>query len=179
MIDKDNLMQLFAELDEELLNAGEQVVKEIIIYGGAALILKGVPNRATFDIDIFKPSTLDDSFKAAKDKIAKKHSFEEHWINATGAAFYHELPEGWEERVEVFYEGENLIVKVLGRLDLIFTKFLAELDRGEDLKDLKSLSPTKKDFRAIVKDLKSLEDSESWSKKIDQICESIVGENFE
>ncbi len=175
MIAKENLMSLLKELDSELyLESPEGIVREIVIYGGAAMILMEVPNRATFDIDIFDPSTVDQVFEKVKNKIAQKYSFNRNWINATGGAFKHELMSKWEERTKVFYQGEKLIVKTLGRVDLLVTKFLAELDRGEDFEDLKNLNPTLKELDQVKAHLETLEDSEFWQKKINEVYEVLV-----
>lgn len=173
VIDKSNLKNHLQELDEQLVLLGEAKSRELIIYGGAALISMDIISRATVDIDVFSPH-LDAVIVKAIKTIAEKHLYDENWINSTGSAFSYELPQGWRERSIVFFKGKVLTVKTLSRIDLIFTKFLAELDRGEDLEDLKSLKPTKNDLEKIKSALINLESNQAWSQKIDEIVELLL-----
>lgn len=178
MIDKGNLLNLFAEVDSHLKSQGLSSCQGIVIYGGAALISIGVSERATVDIDVFAPK-IDGALEAAIVNVAEKYDFDKNWINSTGRAFVDEMPKGWRDRVQPLYKGEVLIVKILGRIDLIYTKFLAELDRGEDLEDLKSLKPTKSELRRIEEQLKSLEESSLWKQKVDEIIGELQGDENE
>jgi hypothetical protein len=105
--------------------------------------------------------------------------FDENWINSTGKAFSHELPGGWRERTVVVFSGRVLTVKVLGRLDLIFTKILAELDRGEDFEDLVSLGPTKAEIENLRRFLVDLEKGKPWKVKVGQLLKSLLKDQNE
>ncbi|MCB0341638.1 MAG: hypothetical protein H6626_09335 [Pseudobdellovibrionaceae bacterium] len=178
MIDKENIIALLREVDEQLLRLKQSAPQEIIIYGGAALISLGLISRATVDIDVFAPQ-IDFALESAIKNIAKRHLFDERWINSTGKAFVKELPTGWEGRASTLFEGKILRVKILGRVDLIFTKMLAELDRGEDFEDLKSLKPTKKELEKIRQPLRSLESSSAWKNKVDEIIKMLNEGDYE
>ena len=158
MIDKGNLKAHFQELDEQLVLLGETEPRELIIYGGAALISMDILNRATVDIDVFDPQ-LDEGLLKAVKIIAEKHLYDENWINSTGKAFSYELPQGWKDRSIVFYRGNLLIVKTLAR---------------EDLEDLISLRPTKKELEKIKGKLISLEPDKRWAKKVEEISKTLL-----
>lgn len=177
MIDKNNLQSLFTEIDEHLLGQGENSNRVLTIYGGAALISLGVSERATVDIDVFDPK-LDEALERSIKSIAKKYFYDERWVNSTGSAFSYELPDGWRERSQIIFKGKLLTVKVLGRVDLIFTKFLAELDRGEDLEDLINLKPSHQELQSIERELKGLELEPTWSKKVDEIIKVLLREKI-
>jgi len=173
MIEKKNLNSLFKELDDALSLKKEK--KSIIIYGGAALISLGILDRATVDIDVFQPQ-IDETFLKVINKVGEAHSFGELWINSTGNAFVKELPSKWEDRVDLIFDGKYLTVSRLGRLDLIFTKLLAELDRQEDMADLMRLKPTDSELERIQEPLLLLEDNELWKTKVEEIIKRIKGQ---
>ncbi|MBT4762875.1 MAG: hypothetical protein HOO06_14370 [Bdellovibrionaceae bacterium] len=163
MIEKKNLDLLFAELDELL--SKQSMRYHLIIYGGAALIANNILDRVTVDIDVFEPQ-LDKHILAAIKEIAKRHMFDDLWINSTGNAFKNELPKNWKTRLLQVFKGTRLTISTLGRIDLIFTKFLAELDRQEDLEDLKSLNPTVAEIKEIRTPLLELENDKQWKEKV-------------
>ncbi|MDC0980312.1 DUF6036 family nucleotidyltransferase [Bdellovibrionales bacterium] len=170
MIDKENIIALLEELDDSLSDQEES--RTITIYGGAALISMNLLDRATVDIDVFQPN-LDESLKKAIREVGEKHLLDELWINSTGSAFITELPKDWQDRTTLLFKGEYLTVKSLGRTDLIFTKLLAELDRGEDLKDLENLKPTRKELDFIKTSLLDLEDEKTWRNKVNKLIEHL------
>lgn len=170
MIDSKNILRLLKELDDYLFD--RSAPRALVIYGGAALISMGITQRATVDIDVFQPK-LDPILSEGIRFIAKKYLFDEHWINSTGNAFVKELPEGWRSRTVEYFKGRSLTISTLGRTDMIFTKLLAELDRQEDMQDLKQLKPTKDELNFIRMPLLSLEDSSEWRSKVREILNEL------
>lgn len=164
MLVKENLLTLFKELDG-LLKQDQVSISTIVIYGGASLIFQDIIDRATVDVDVFDPQ-LQDKFRLRVLELAQKHSLDPNWINSTGNAFKVEMPKGWQQRVDNLFTGEVLIVNSLSRVDLIFTKLLAELDRGEDLLDLNALQPTYQELDDLTPHLLSLESNPSWKQNV-------------
>ncbi len=176
MIDNKNLGDLFKKLDHELSKLN--LFRELTIYGGASLIALKQIERATVDIDVFLPR-IDNKLKEIIFKMAKEFQLNDLWINSTGYAFIKELPRDWENRTQIIYKGNYLIIKSLGRIDLIFTKILAELDRQEDLLDLEQLKPQKNELEFIKDDLIKLDDSKEWRSKVNEIFEYLVAVSYE
>jgi len=166
MIDNKNLTFLLGELDRFL--SARDAPRDLVIYGGAALISMGLSQRATVDIDVFQPK-LDPVLLEGIRLIAGKQSFDEHWINSTGNAFIKELPPGWKTRTVEYYRGQSLTIRTLGRIDMIFTKLLAELDRQEDMEDLRKLRPTGAELNMLQPHILSLENSSEWKTKVTEI----------
>lgn len=166
MIEKENLNSLFDQLNGSLNKLKEH--RKIVIYGGAALIALNHIARATVDIDVFAPR-LDEVFKKVIKEVGEKNQFNEHWINSTGKAFVKELPKGWQNRTFEIYKGSNLTVLSLGRIDLIFSKLLAELDRAEDLEDVKGLKPSISELDIVAEPLMALENNQAWKKKVSEL----------
>lgn len=102
-------------------------------------------------------------------EVGEKNQFNEHWINSTGKAFVKELPKGWQNRTFEIYKGSNLTVLSLGRIDLIFSKLLAELDRAEDLEDVKGLKPSISELDIVAEPLMALENNQAWKKKVSEL----------
>ena len=170
MIDKRNLKELFRKLDLALSSYNEK--RELVIYGGAAMISMSVADRATFDIDVFEPK-IDPLLNDIIRSLGEEFSLGEHWINSTGKAFEYEMPVGWKERLRLIYEGSYLQVMSLGRLDMIFTKVLAELDRQEDFEDIISLSPSSDELQSIEPTLLVLEENKLWKQKVTELINKL------
>jgi len=172
MIDNKNLNLLFEELNKALEFQGEK--RNFVIYGGAALISLNITNRATVDIDVFRPK-LDPILREIIKEVGSRLMLGEYWVNSTGNAFVSELPKGWQKRTTQIYNGNNLEVRTLGRVDLIFTKVLAELDRQEDWIDLVSLRPLPSELKEIKQHLLDLEDNQEWKNKVLEILKKLNG----
>jgi hypothetical protein len=171
MIDQVNLDELFRELDAELTARG--LKRKLVIYGGAALIHQKILDRATVDVDVFQPK-IDKDLARLIAVVGKKHLLGDHWINSTGSAFLHESPAGWEKRVQNVFQGESLEIQVLGRLDLLFAKLLAELDRQEDLPDLRALRPTPKELSQLEPHLLKLDSNPKWESKVKSLISILI-----
>lgn len=172
MIEKSNLLRLFSELDQFLSERSAK--RELVIYGGAALIAANILERVTFGVDVFQPqldSLLCEGIKA----VGAKYQLGEQWMNSTGRAFVTELPANWQSRVRLLYQGKYLTLKILGRTDLIFTKLLAELDRGEDLRDIVALKPTPEEASLAGSALLGLEDTAAWKAKVRKLVKTFGG----
>ena len=60
------------------------------------------------------------------------------------------LPSGWEARLQLAFEGKALVLRCLGRDDLLRSKLFALCDRGIDLDDCIAPRPTREELTGLV-----------------------------
>jgi hypothetical protein len=82
----------------------------------------------------------------------------------------------WRDRIVPFFTGDWLEVYHLSRADLIFTKFLAELDRHEDLPDIVNLQPTRKELVEVERHLIELDSDEEWRQQVKNLIREMSDE---
>ena len=126
---------------------------ELVGVGGGSLMLLGLLERPTKDIDIvalvrggeYQPAEpLPEPLKGAVKDVASTLGLSDDWLNAGPTALLQfGLPEGFQSRVEVRNYG-GLRLHVAGRLDQIHLKLYAAVDQGPHSKhfaDLRQLNP--------------------------------------
>ncbi|HEX5497115.1 MAG TPA: DUF6036 family nucleotidyltransferase [Mycobacteriales bacterium] len=128
---RERILDLFAELDEELRGSG--VHGNVFIVGGAAMILAYDARPATRDIDgIWHPSS---EIRTAVARITARHDdLEPDWLNDGVKGF---LP-GAPGDHRVVYEGDSLTVSAPSAEYLLATKLLASRT-GRDEADILTL----------------------------------------
>jgi hypothetical protein len=111
--------------------------------GGGAVVAAGKSNRATVDLDLAAPKPSPKLQEAAV-QVAKTFGLSPDWLNAAGAIFAKQLPKGWEDRGQIFFNKPHLKVYHLHLDDLFLTKCLAYFDRLKttDLQDLQHIAPS-------------------------------------
>jgi hypothetical protein len=119
---------------------------EGVIIGGAALALLGVTARHTRDCDVLDP-LLPDVIVAASREFARErravgHDLIDGWLNNGPRSLTGVLPPGWRDRLVDLHFGAGLLLRTLGRSDLLCTKLFALCDRGLDLPDCLALAPS-------------------------------------
>jgi len=130
----------------------------LVVCGGAALLVRGLRTRTTQDVDILAfmdddrklvaPVPLPENLVEAADRAAKTLGLPENWLNNEPSArdnglFQQGLPEGIEHRMVCREYGSHLRVFFVGRLDQIHFKLLAAANvGGRHLDDLLALAPT-------------------------------------
>lgn len=117
---------------------------KIFICGGAALSVLGLVDRTTKDIDIVAPCELPPTFFDAAKIVGREFGLPENWINQ-GPKMLAEmgLPDGFENRAFTKRYGKRLTACFASRLDQIFFKTYASVDRaGYHVDDLLALGPT-------------------------------------
>lgn len=112
---------------------------EGVVIGGSALVLLGVIQRLTRDVDILAPALPEAITTAARD-FARRQRQEgvdliDDWLNNGPTQLGDVLPAAWSERVVRVFEGEALVLSTLGRPDLLKSKLFALCDRGTDWPD--------------------------------------------
>ncbi len=158
-------------LNEELKKHNAE--RELVIYGGAALICLGWVSRNTRDVDVIIPD-LDPIIIEAAEAVGKREGLASGWLNNGVAPFKSLLPIGWEMRSVVVFEGSHLTVKSLGRQDLIGTKLLGACDRGDDVSDLVRLPVTKDELQVAKEWVLNQDASEIWPKIVNECCIKIL-----
>ena len=146
---------------------------EAVVIGGAALALLGVVARPTKDCDILHPELSHELQVAAAEFAAgeREHGnhLEDDWLNNGPASLADVLPSGWEERLQSAFAGESIILRSLGRLDLLRSKVFALCDRGIDLQDCVALAPTDIELTEISPWLSEQDGNPGWPSHVDAV----------
>ena len=155
-------MQL-AEIDSALRTLGAVLQDRgtpfgLLIVGGGNLLLLGLIDRPTADVDVIgvkdgdhyrQATELPEPLVRAAADVADALGIPAGWINSGPASLMEfGLPPDWEERVEVRQYGA-LEIHLTSRFDQICFKLYAATDRGPDDKhfhDLVQLAPTKEEL---------------------------------
>jgi hypothetical protein len=173
-------------LGEILASQGERAA--IVIVGGAALIIQGLVERATRDIDIIAishdvgeserkaiepPEPLPESLIEAISRVARDFNLPVDWMNTTVSLQWKTgLPPGFEERVHWNRYG-SLWLGVADRYDLIFLKPYAAADSegpsSVHYQDLLALKPTRKELEAAARWITSQDPSPQFAHIVGQV----------
>ena len=140
--------------------------QQIVVCGGAALILTGMVPRTTSDVDIvalmragtlLSPDPLPTSLEIAAKEVADLTGMDPAWLNnlpgrGEGGLYQMGLPEGFVDRLQRKDYGTHLTVWVISRLDQIHFKLYAAIDRGGyHVEDLRALAPTTDELLAAAR----------------------------
>jgi len=138
---------------------------EIVVCGGAALILTGLVPRTTKDVDVValstsevlrSPDPLPDDLLRAVAEAAEDMGVSERWLNngpssGDGGLFQMGLPDGLAERMCNRKYGPILTVHLIDRLDQIYFKLYAAADRGGyHIEDLLALEPAPDEIKGAA-----------------------------
>ncbi len=161
-IDKENLEQILILLEHQLKEYSSKPI-ELVICGGTALIATSLVERITKDVDILAvkdltqglidPEPLSAELSKAALAVAKALNLPLDWLN-TGPAdlFRMGLPAGFEKRLIVKRIGPLLAVHFISRLDQVYFKLYASVDRGGyHIQDLLALRPTENELFEAAK----------------------------
>lgn len=127
MLTRERILDLFAELNDELCAGG--IRGDVFIVGGAAIPLAYDARPATRDVDaIWRPSS---DVRQAVARVARRHDdLPEDWLNDGVKAF---LPGDDHGERRVVYENDCLTVSAASPEYLLATKLLASrVGRDED-----------------------------------------------
>ncbi|MBE0418353.1 MAG: hypothetical protein IBX63_11365, partial [Coriobacteriia bacterium] len=118
---------------------------ELVVIGGAALIVLGLLDRPTRDVDVLavgeadddggvvfvKSDPLPDALSDAAAAAARDFGLEPSWLNSGPADLLdHGLPPGFFGRMTSVRYGPRLVVHVPAREDLVPLKVYAAADSG-------------------------------------------------
>lgn len=126
---------------------------EVAICGGTALNLSGLIDRPTQDVDVVSPEKWPDPFQQAVNITAKKYNLKPDWMNPGPVDLFRQgLPEGYFQRCERLSFQKKLTYLITARVDQIYFKLYACIDRGGyHVTDLKALQPSEDElFQAAL-----------------------------
>jgi hypothetical protein len=163
---------------------GRGLAYELVAIGGGSLLLHGLLERTTRDVDILSVVTegthvgaepLPGNLVEAVRDVARLHDLDERWLNA-GPASLHDfgLPAGFEGRLHTRRYG-SLTLHIAGRLDQIHFKLYAAVDQGPGSKhmaDLKKLEPTREELLAAVAWARGHDPSEGFEEMSRQLLDA-------
>ncbi|MEO8179705.1 MAG: DUF6036 family nucleotidyltransferase [Deltaproteobacteria bacterium] len=127
---------------------------DAIVVGGSALVLIGIVDRPTRDVDILHPdlpSQIADASRAFALEMRRRGiELADTWLNNGPSSLSKLLPDGWRHRTQPAFFGRALVLETLGRADLLKTKLFALCDRGTDLADCIAFSPTAEELEEAM-----------------------------
>ena len=145
---------------------------EVVLIGGGNLLLRGIIIRPTKDGDLLGSREPDGSvvrmdalpapLAVAIADVALTYGLRDDWVNlGPGSLLDHDLPAGFESRLERRDFGAGLVEWLAGAYDLVCFKLYAAADRwpaqDRHLEDLRKLGPTRT----------NLLDAARWSRRHD------------
>ena len=141
---------------------------QAVIIGGGALIIMGVINRRTKDIDCLDPIIPNEIKQAAEDFRAAYPDLHlwDKWLNNGPISLTADLTEGWRSRLTALFEGKAITFQTLGRLDLLMTKLFALCDRQQDHDDCIALSPTAQELDQCLEWLYDRDGNPFWPDNV-------------
>lgn len=151
-MDRENLLNLLKELGK-VYGSLDGPILSLGVCGGAGLILSGLIERTTKDIDAIFPAVWPEKFSEAVQIIAKNYGLPANWINLGAKQLTTMgLPEGFMERAKKVEFGGRLTFYFASRYDQIFFKVYASADRGGyHVDDLLALHPTEEELLAAAR----------------------------
>ena len=141
------------ELLEALRRLGELLPEkaQIVMAGGAALILGDYVDRGTGDGDVVYADPPLVQLRSAIQQVAQERGLSPLWLNDGVKAFGDVLPDDFDQRTDRMGTFGNLRVLLLGRMDLILSKFYG--GRVVDLADLDAMKPSDEEIEFVLAQL--------------------------
>ncbi|MBI1944508.1 MAG: hypothetical protein HYS27_02360 [Deltaproteobacteria bacterium] len=144
---------------------------DAVVVGGAALALLGVITRETRDCDVMVPELpaqiLDAARAFAAEVRGRGDVLRDDWLNNGPADVAKVLPPGWEARLQQAFFGSALVLRTLGRADLLKTKLFALCDRGQDIGDCLALAPTVEELREALAWVQDQDANTMWPEHVE------------
>lgn len=161
----------FDALSKELESATEQA--ELLVVGGAALVLLFGARQATKDVDAFflKPSAA--VVRNAAARVAGSLDLPEDWLNDGAKAYIVKVTEG-----PILYESGSLLVRAPSIAQLLAMKLAAwrdEIDRSDARLLLSNVEGSLEDVRALVEPLILPHQRDKAAYALDDLWESVHG----
>lgn len=100
-------------------------------------------------------------------------ALDDDWFNNGPASLADSLPDGWPTRLQMAYQGRALILRCLGRTELLMSKLFALCDRGIDLQDCVALAPTAEELRDILPWLEQQDAHYEWPAHVRATLEDL------
>jgi hypothetical protein len=151
-MDEANLLTALSKLDGRLA-----APFDVVIIGGAAMILHFGASRATRDVDVIVLKGDPRKLRAAVRAISADMGLPDDWLNDGVKGFASVLPPDFRDRLQrLVYPFEHLGLYVLGLPDQVTMKIVAL--RAQDIEDLTLLLPrlTSSDRRVVIANMHHL-----------------------
>lgn len=134
-MDKNELIKVFGELDNHLSSSFD-----IILIGGAAMILHFGASRTTRDVDVLILRGSLPELRQAIKAVAEEKEFPEDWMSDAAKRFADIfLPDFYHRLVPLDFELRHIQIYALGLPEQVALKIIAL--REQDLEDLELLLP--------------------------------------
>ncbi len=134
-MESQELIEVLRKLDKHL-----SVPLDLVLIGGAAMILHFGAQRATRDVDVLVLQGNVTELRKAVKAIAIEYGLPENWLNDAAKGFADILPPDFRQRLVFLDFGfRHLRLYVLGRPEQVAMKIVAL--REQDLEDLEVLLP--------------------------------------
>ena len=182
-IGKENLGEILSLLGERLALAFPGKEWKLIVCGGAALAELDLVQRTTKDIDVIgsfseaqvEYAGFDSKFKEQVSIIAEIFNLPPDWINTGPESFLQTgLPAGILDRLTKKKYGENLTIGFISRIDQVFLKLYASVDRGGyHVDDLIKLAPSEKELLDACRWVCQQDTSETFALLLKSMLEQI------
>ncbi len=158
-LSRANLTTILHALGDIL--ARRNLAYELVLVGGANLLLRGVITRPTKDGDLIGQridggrivalTELPAALKQAVREVAAAYGLSEDWLNVGPASLMDlGLPQGFEDRLTPERFG-SLTLWLAGEYDMLCFKLYAAADEmpspGRHMRDLRALQPSDSDLR--------------------------------
>lgn len=186
-MDTVKLNQALMLLHERLEFADAPKVS-LVVCGGSALIATGLVPRTTQDVDVLAmlrdedlidPEPMPDYLISAAEATARTLQLPADWLNCGPADLFRMgLPEGTKERLIRMPVGERLTIFYVSRIDQIFFKLYAAVDRGGyHIEDLLQLNPTSDELYEAARWTMTHDVSEGFKMMLCQLLTELGFEN--
>ena len=145
-MDKHELIEVLRELDERLSSSFD-----VILLGGAAMILLFGASRATRDVDVLVLRGDLTELRGAVKAVARERDLPEDWMSDAAKGFADILPPDFYHRlVPLEFMFQRLRFYALGRPEQVAMKIVAL--REQDLEDLELLLPqlSKEEKKVVI-----------------------------
>ncbi len=179
MLDHASLEEALVAVGDLLDDRGHDI--EVVAIGGGGLLLLGLIERSTKDLDLVglvsgsrlvKPVPMPPALSQAAADVAQLMKLPPGWLNAGPASLLDfGLPAGFLDRtVRRKYGG--LTVQLASRYDQVCFKLFAAADdspRGKHFADLKQLGPSPDELRAAASWVITHDASEGFRQILSQV----------
>jgi hypothetical protein len=137
-----------------------------------------VITRETKDCDVIDPNLPAVITQAAESFAAELMAggtiLRSDWLNNGPASLTGVLPPGWRDRLQVIFKGQAIVLRTLGRDDLLKTKLFALCDRGLDLADCVALKPSAEELAEALPWLEQQDLNPLWPAHVRATVENLA-----
>ena len=179
-----SLEQALAALGQLLESRGHEY--RLAAVGGGALLLLGLLDRPTNDLDVVTQADesgaavsadpLAPPLREAISDVARAFGLPENWVNPGPAALLDlGLPEGFADRAHIQRYGA-LEIRLADRLDQIHFKLYAAVDQGPRSKhfaDLRAIEPTREELVSAARWARTHDPSEGFRAGLEAALEAL------